>query len=90
MRHVFDPLTCVALGRLGLDDHNGTRALEVKGHISGIWRGALCGVGRMVKAGGLVEHRPSGVALLEGAFLVRPVRGRAGAGVARDSLTPLP
>lgn len=38
MRHVVDPLTRIAVGRLGLDDHNGTRVLEVKGRTSGIWR----------------------------------------------------
>ncbi len=38
MRHVFDPLTRFLVGRLGMDDHNGTRVLEVKGRSSGIWR----------------------------------------------------
>jgi hypothetical protein len=38
MQHVFDPLTLFAVGRLGLDDHNGTRVLEVKGRTSGQWR----------------------------------------------------
>jgi deazaflavin-dependent oxidoreductase (nitroreductase family) len=38
MLHVFDPLTVLAVGRLGLDDHNGTRVLEVKGRTSGVWR----------------------------------------------------
>jgi len=38
MAHVFDPLTVLAVGRLGLDDHNGTRVLEVKGRTSGVWR----------------------------------------------------
>jgi deazaflavin-dependent oxidoreductase (nitroreductase family) len=38
MQHLFDPLTLLAVGRLGLDDHNGTRVLEVKGRTSGVWR----------------------------------------------------
>jgi deazaflavin-dependent oxidoreductase (nitroreductase family) len=38
MLHVVDPLTIFAMGRLGLDDHNGTRVVEVKGRTSGIWR----------------------------------------------------
>ena len=38
MRHLFDPLTIWLVGRLGMDDHNGTRVLEVKGRKSGIWR----------------------------------------------------
>jgi deazaflavin-dependent oxidoreductase (nitroreductase family) len=38
MRHVFDPLTLVLVGRLGMDDHNGTRVLEAKGRKSGVWR----------------------------------------------------
>ncbi len=38
MRHVFDPLTRFAVGTLGLDDHNGTRVLEVQGRRSGVWR----------------------------------------------------
>jgi deazaflavin-dependent oxidoreductase (nitroreductase family) len=38
MRHLFDPLTLLAVGKLGLDDHNGTRVLEVKGRTSGAWR----------------------------------------------------
>jgi deazaflavin-dependent oxidoreductase (nitroreductase family) len=38
MRHLVDPLTRFAVGRLGLDDHNRTRVLEVKGRISGVWR----------------------------------------------------
>jgi deazaflavin-dependent oxidoreductase (nitroreductase family) len=38
MQHVFDPLTLFVVGRLGLDDHNGTRVLEVKGRTSGEWR----------------------------------------------------
>jgi len=38
MLHVVDPLTVLAVGRLGLDDHNGTRVLEVKGRTSGVWR----------------------------------------------------
>ena len=38
MQHLFDPLTLLAVGRLGLDDHNGTRVLEVKGRTSGAWR----------------------------------------------------
>ncbi len=38
MRHVFDPLTVLLVGRLGLDDHNGTRVLEVKGRKSGAIR----------------------------------------------------
>ncbi len=37
MRHLFDPLTVLLVGRLGMDDHNGTRVLEVKGRKSGIW-----------------------------------------------------
>ncbi len=38
MRRLVDPLTLFAVGRLGLDDHNGTRVLEVKGRRSGLWR----------------------------------------------------
>jgi len=38
MRHVFDPLTMLLVGHLGMDDHNGTRVLEVRGRTSGIWR----------------------------------------------------
>jgi deazaflavin-dependent oxidoreductase (nitroreductase family) len=38
MRPVFDPLTVFLVGRLGMDDHNGTRVLEVRGRASGIWR----------------------------------------------------
>lgn len=38
MQHLVDPLTLLAVGRLGLDDHNGTRVLEVKGRTSGVWR----------------------------------------------------
>ncbi len=38
MRHLVDPLTLLAVGRLGLDDHNGTRVLEVQGRRSGVWR----------------------------------------------------
>ncbi len=38
MQHLVDPLTIFAVGRLGLDDHNGTRVLEVKGRSSGLWR----------------------------------------------------
>ena len=38
MVHVIDPLTILAVGRLGLDDHNGTRVIEVKGRKSGVWR----------------------------------------------------
>ena len=38
MRHLFDPLTLLLVGRLGMDDHNGTRVLEVKGRRSGLWR----------------------------------------------------
>ena len=37
MRRVVNPLTRLAVGRLGLDDHNGTRVLEVKGRVSGLW-----------------------------------------------------
>jgi deazaflavin-dependent oxidoreductase (nitroreductase family) len=37
MLHVVNPLTRLAVGRLGLEDHNGTRVLEVKGRISGRW-----------------------------------------------------
>jgi deazaflavin-dependent oxidoreductase (nitroreductase family) len=37
MPHVIDPLTCFAVGRLGLD-HDGVRVLEVKGRTSGLWR----------------------------------------------------
>jgi deazaflavin-dependent oxidoreductase (nitroreductase family) len=36
--HVVNPFTRLAVGRLGLDDHNGTRVLEVKGRNSGQWR----------------------------------------------------
>jgi deazaflavin-dependent oxidoreductase (nitroreductase family) len=35
---VVDSLTRLTVGRLGLDDHNGTRVLEVQGRISGLWR----------------------------------------------------
>lgn len=38
MMHIVDPLTILAVGRLGLDDHNGTRVVEVKGRKSGAWR----------------------------------------------------
>ena len=38
MTHMVDPLTLLLVGRLGLDDHNGTRILEVKGRKSGTWR----------------------------------------------------
>ncbi len=38
MRHVGDPLARFLVGRLGLDDHTGTRVLEVKGRTSGVWR----------------------------------------------------
>ena len=38
MRYVFDPLTVFLVGQLGMDDHNGTRVLEVLGRTSGIWR----------------------------------------------------
>jgi deazaflavin-dependent oxidoreductase (nitroreductase family) len=38
MIHLVDPLTIFAVRRLGLDDHNGTRVLEVKGRRSGVWR----------------------------------------------------
>ncbi len=37
MRRVVDPLTVLLVGRLGIDDHNGTRVLEVKGRKSGKW-----------------------------------------------------
>lgn len=35
--HLVNPLTRLLVGRLGLDDHDGTRILEVKGRISGVW-----------------------------------------------------
>jgi deazaflavin-dependent oxidoreductase (nitroreductase family) len=38
MLHLVDPLTVFLVGKLGLDDHNGTRVLEVKGRSSGLWR----------------------------------------------------
>ena len=38
MRNFFDPLTVLLVGRLGMDDHNGTRVLEVKGRKSGVLR----------------------------------------------------
>jgi deazaflavin-dependent oxidoreductase (nitroreductase family) len=38
MRRLFDPLTLFLVGRLGMDDHNGTRVIEVKGRSSGVWR----------------------------------------------------
>ena len=38
MRHVFDPLTLLLVGKWGMDDHNGTRVLEVRGRKSGVWR----------------------------------------------------
>jgi deazaflavin-dependent oxidoreductase (nitroreductase family) len=38
MRSVVDPLTVFAVGRLGLDDHNSTRVIEVRGRASGLWR----------------------------------------------------
>lgn len=37
MSRVVDPLTVWAVGRIGLDDHNGTRILQVKGRKSGEW-----------------------------------------------------
>ena len=33
MLHLIDPLTVLAVGRLGQVDHNGTRVLEVKGRM---------------------------------------------------------
>jgi deazaflavin-dependent oxidoreductase (nitroreductase family) len=41
MLHVIDPLALFAVGWLGLDDHAGTRVLEVKGRTSGVWRATL-------------------------------------------------
>ena len=38
MAHLVDPLTIFLVGKLGMDDHNGTRILEVKGRVSGKWR----------------------------------------------------
>ncbi len=38
MAHLVDPLTILLVGRLGLDDHTGTRVLEVNGRSSGLWR----------------------------------------------------
>ena len=38
MRNFFDPLTVLVVGRLGMDDHNGTRILEVRGRKSGLQR----------------------------------------------------
>ncbi len=38
IRYLVNPLTRLLVGRLGLDDHNGTRMLEVKGRKSGVWR----------------------------------------------------
>lgn len=38
MLRVVDPLTIFAVGRLGLDDRNGTRVIEVKGRTTGVWR----------------------------------------------------
>jgi deazaflavin-dependent oxidoreductase (nitroreductase family) len=38
MRKVVDPLTCLAVRGLGLDDHNGTWVLEAQGRVSGRWR----------------------------------------------------
>ena len=38
MRHVVNPITLLAVGRLGLDDHHGTRVLEVQGRVSRRWR----------------------------------------------------
>ncbi len=38
MAHLFDPLTVFMVGRLGLDDRNGTCVVEVKGRVSGAWR----------------------------------------------------
>jgi deazaflavin-dependent oxidoreductase (nitroreductase family) len=38
MSHLVDPLTLLLVGRMGMDDHNGTRVLEVKGRRSGTWR----------------------------------------------------
>jgi deazaflavin-dependent oxidoreductase (nitroreductase family) len=37
MPHVIDPLTRIAVGRLGVD-HDGVRVLEIKGRTSGVWR----------------------------------------------------
>jgi deazaflavin-dependent oxidoreductase (nitroreductase family) len=37
MLHLVNPLTRLAVGRLGLDDHNGTQVLEVTGRVSGQW-----------------------------------------------------
>jgi deazaflavin-dependent oxidoreductase (nitroreductase family) len=41
MVHLFDPLTRFLVGKLGMDDHNGTRVIEVKGRRSGLWRATL-------------------------------------------------
>jgi deazaflavin-dependent oxidoreductase (nitroreductase family) len=38
MRCVVNPLTYTLVGKLSLDDHNGTRLLEVRGRTSGTWR----------------------------------------------------
>jgi deazaflavin-dependent oxidoreductase (nitroreductase family) len=38
MVHLFDPLTVFLVGQLGMDDHNGTRVIEVVGRKSGVWR----------------------------------------------------
>jgi deazaflavin-dependent oxidoreductase (nitroreductase family) len=38
MRNLVNPTTCLLVGRLGLDDRNGTRILEVRGRRSGRWR----------------------------------------------------
>lgn len=38
MVHLVDPLTRFLVGTLGVDDHNGTRVIEVKGRKSGVWR----------------------------------------------------
>lgn len=37
IRDLVNPLTRLLVGKMGMDDHNGTRILEVKGRKSGIW-----------------------------------------------------
>ena len=38
MRRLVDPLTVLLVGELGLDDHNSTLVIEVRGRATGAWR----------------------------------------------------
>jgi deazaflavin-dependent oxidoreductase (nitroreductase family) len=71
MLHMVDPLTIFAVGKLGLDDHNGTRVLEVKGRTSGIWRATPV---RLLE----VDGRRYLVAMYGNAQWVRNLKARGG------------